>query len=155
MSIGRRVAHEKASPTSGGSRPAADQNPEPGATLKKPERMAPPQWVLPRNHQEIYQTIAEALGVEAKIAHISSEFIASLLPEYEGGLLGDKTWCAVFDNSKIKAFVPGFQAVIPFREGIRRTLAWFAAEEKRRRIDEKVNQEMDTILEAYRHFGGG
>jgi len=98
---------------------------------------------------QIYLTIAAALGVEAKIVHIASEFIAKVLPEYEGGLLGDKTWSVVFDNTKIKTFVPGFQAVIPFREGIRRTLAWFAADDQRRRIDEMVNQEMELILNAY------
>jgi hypothetical protein len=64
-------------------------------------------------------------------------------------LLGDKTWSAVFDNTKIKSFVPGFQAVIPLRDGIRRTLAWFAADGKRQRIDEAVNAEMDHILKAY------
>jgi nucleoside-diphosphate-sugar epimerase len=98
---------------------------------------------------EIYQTIAEALGVEAKIVHIPSDFIARVAPEMAGSLLGDKTWSVVFDNSKIKAFVPGFQATIPFRDGIRRTLAWFAADEKRRRVDETVHEEMDRILRAY------
>jgi nucleoside-diphosphate-sugar epimerase len=98
---------------------------------------------------QLYLTIAEALGVEAKIVRISSDFISKVLPEYEGGLLGDKTWSVVFDNSKIKSFVPGFQAVIPFREGIRRTLGWFAADEKRRWIDEKVNQEMDLLIKTY------
>ena len=98
---------------------------------------------------QIYQTIAEALGVEAKIVHIPSDFIARVSPQLGAGLLGDKTWSAVFDNSKIKAFVPGFQATIPFREGIRRTLAWFAADERRQRIDEAVNTEMDHILKAF------
>jgi nucleoside-diphosphate-sugar epimerase len=98
---------------------------------------------------QIYQTIAEALGVEAKIVHIPSDFIARVAPQLAGSLLGDKTWSVVFDNSKIKAFVPGFQASIPFRDGIRRTLAWFAADERRRRIDEAVNAEMDRILEVY------
>ena len=98
---------------------------------------------------QIYQTIAEALGVEAKIVHIPSDFIARVAPQLAGSLLGDKTWSAVFDNSKIKAFVPGFQATIPFRDGIRRTLAWFAADERRQRIDEAVNTEMDRILKAY------
>jgi hypothetical protein len=60
----------------------------------------------------------------------------------------------VFDNSKIKAFVPGFQATIPFRDGIRRTLAWFAADEKRRYVDEAVNAEMDRVLEAYARASG-
>ncbi len=98
---------------------------------------------------QIYQTIAEALGVEANMVHIASDFIARVAPAHAGSLLGDKTWGAIFDNSKIKAFVPGFQAVIPFREGIRRTLAWFDADEKRRRVDEAVNAEMDRILAAY------
>ena len=98
---------------------------------------------------QIYQTIAEALGVEAKIVHIPSDYIARVAPEMAGSLLGDKTWSVVFDNSKIKAFVPGFRAVIPFRDGIRRTLAWFAADEGRRQVDGSVNAEMDRILEAY------
>jgi len=45
--------------------------------------------------------------------------------------------------------VPGFQATIPFREGIRRTLAWFDADESRRRIDDNVTAEMEKILAAY------
>ena len=98
---------------------------------------------------QIYRTIAEALGVEARIVHIPSDFIAKLSPEMAGGLLGDKTWSAVFDNSKIKAWVPGWQAVIPFREGIRRTLRWFGEDERRRRVDEEVNREMNRILEEY------
>jgi hypothetical protein len=55
----------------------------------------------------------------------------------------------VFDNSKSKAFVPGFQATIPFREGIRRTLTWFEADAQRRRVDPDVHAEMDGILAAY------
>ena len=98
---------------------------------------------------QIYQTIADGLGVEAKIVHIASDFIAQVAPDLAGGLLGDKAWSAVFDNSKIKAFVPGFGAVIPFREGIRRTLAWFAADPKRQRVDDAVNNQLDQILAAY------
>ncbi len=81
--------------------------------------------------------------------HIPSDFIARVAPELAGSLLGDKTWSAVFDNSKIKSFVPGFEATIPFQEGIRRTVAWFAADERRRRVDEAVNAQMDVILAAY------
>jgi len=98
---------------------------------------------------QIYQTMAEALGVKAKMVHIPSDFIARMAPQYAGSLLGDKSWSVVFDNRKIKTFVPGFQAVIPFREGIRRTAAWFAADQKRRRVDAAVNRQMDDILKAY------
>ncbi len=98
---------------------------------------------------QVYQTIAEGLGVEANIVHIPTDFIVRVVPRLTGTLLGDKAWSTVFDNSKIKSFVPGFQATIPFHQGIRRTLAWFEADEKRRRVDAAVNQEMDMILDAY------
>lgn len=39
----------------------ADQDPEPGATSKRGERLSPAQWLLPRNHQEIYKTVLAAL----------------------------------------------------------------------------------------------
>jgi hypothetical protein len=40
---------------------AGDLDPEPGTTLQRTQRMSPPQWVLPKNHQEICQTIVEGL----------------------------------------------------------------------------------------------
>jgi nucleoside-diphosphate-sugar epimerase len=101
------------------------------------------------NWNQIYAGLADALGVEAHVVHIPSDFIARVAPETGAGLLGDKSWSAVFDNSKIKAFVPGFQAIIPYREGIRRTLAWFAADPRRQRVEAAVNAEMDGILAAY------
>lgn len=102
---------------------------------------------------QIYQTIAEALGVEANIVHIPTDFIIRVAPRLTGTLLGDKAWSTAFDNSKIKGFVPGFQATIPFHQGIRRTLAWFEADENRRRVDDAVKQEMDMILKAYGERG--
>jgi len=98
---------------------------------------------------QIYEIIADAAGARPKLVHIATDFIERVAPETGRGLRGDKAWSVIFDNSKIKAFVPGFQATIPFREGIRRTLAWFEAEEGRRRIDADVNAEMDHILDVY------
>jgi nucleoside-diphosphate-sugar epimerase len=97
---------------------------------------------------QLYETIADGVGARPKIVHIASESIARAVPEMSGGLLGDKSWSVVFDNTKIKTFVPTFQAVIPFREGIRRTLAWFEADPRRQRIDDAVNREMDQILDV-------
>ncbi|MDR3687465.1 MAG: SDR family oxidoreductase [Coriobacteriia bacterium] len=99
--------------------------------------------------EQIYCTIAEELGAEPNIVHIPSDFIARVAPNLSGTLLGDKSWSVVFDNAKIKSAVPGFQATIPLREGIRQTLDWFAADERRRCIDTSINAEMDRILEAY------
>ncbi len=98
---------------------------------------------------QIYRTIAEALGVVPQIVHVPSDFIVQVAPHHAGSLLGDKTWSVVFDNSKIKSFVPGFEATVRFRDGIRRTLEWFSADAARRTVDEAVNAEMDRILELY------
>lgn len=102
---------------------------------------------------QIYQTIAKGLGVEANIVHIPSDYIVRVAPEMTGRLFGDKAWSAVFDNSKIKSFAPGFKATIPFSEGIKRTLQWFDEDEKRKRVDEAVNKFMDRIIDAYKAAG--
>ena len=83
--------------------------------------------------------------------HIPSDFIISCVPAVEGTLLGDKAVSVVFDNTKIKTWVPGFCCEIPFREGIRRTIAQFDGDESRRRIDDAVNRDLDHILQACGH----
>src|SRR6187431_28104 len=98
---------------------------------------------------QIYQAAAEAAGVSApKLVHLASEFIAAGVPEAAGSLLGDKANCAVFDNSKIKRFVPEYLASTRFYEGIRESVAWFDADPARRIIDEEANARWDALLAA-------
>jgi nucleoside-diphosphate-sugar epimerase len=98
---------------------------------------------------QIYHSLGAALGVEPNIVHISSDLIARINPEIGAGLLGDKAWSVIFDNSKIKTLVPDYVATIPFYRGIRRTLAWFNEEPGRKWINETVNREIDQILAIY------
>jgi len=99
---------------------------------------------------QIFRHAAEAAGVDApKFVHIASDFVISCVPTAEGTLLGDKAVSAVFDNTKIKRFVPGFAAKTRFAEGIRRTIAWFDADPARRQIDEATNQRWDKLVAAY------
>jgi nucleoside-diphosphate-sugar epimerase len=98
---------------------------------------------------QIYQAVADAVGVEPNIIHIPSDFICRVDETQTGTLLGDKALSVIFDNSKIKMFVPGFKAVIPFSQGIKRTLAWFDADPKRRLISKKTDEMMDKIIKEY------
>ena len=100
---------------------------------------------------EIYRQTAAAAGVEARIVHIASDFIAACLPEMTGSLLGDKSVSAVFDTSKIKRFVPGFRATTPFAEGIRRTVTWFDADPARQLVDAAMDAQWDRLIAAYEH----
>jgi len=98
---------------------------------------------------EIYRQTAAAAGVEARIVHIASDFIAACLPEMSGTLLGDKSVSAVFDTAKIKRFVPDFRAATPFAEGIRRTVAWFDADPARQQVDAEMDARWDRLIAAY------
>jgi len=99
---------------------------------------------------QIYATIADAVGVSAEVVHVPSDFIARIDPETGAGLLGDKAHSVIFDNSKIRRYVPDFVATIPFHDGIRRTLAWFAADERRWVVNPQVHESMDRIIAAWR-----
>ncbi|HJU46829.1 MAG TPA: SDR family oxidoreductase [Gaiellaceae bacterium] len=98
---------------------------------------------------QIIETIAAAAGTEADIVHVPSDFMAAVDPELGANLLGDKSHSAVFDTSKIKRFVPGWEAVVPFREGVERSLAWFDADPSRKVVDPERNELIDRIVDAY------
>ena len=98
---------------------------------------------------QYYGLVAQAAGAEPRFVHIPAEFVAACLPETRGSLTGDKLVSVVFDNSKIKAFVPDYCATTPFAEGSRRTVAWFDADSARKQIDEEANAKWDRVIEAY------
>jgi len=103
---------------------------------------------------QIYEAVAEAAGARANMVHIPSDFICRVAESLGqgwmwGNLLGDKAVSVVFDNSKIKAFVPEFKATIPFRQGIKRTVKWFEEDPSRMVIVDETNRFMDTVIHEY------
>lgn len=102
---------------------------------------------------QIYQAMADAAGAELRCVHIPSKTIAELAPGKADGLLGDKAHSVIFDNTKIKAFVPGFRAEIPFHIGIRQTVQWFEEDPARMRIDAGNNALLDTLVDRFEGYG--
>lgn len=98
---------------------------------------------------QIHEQIGDALGVKPNLVHIPSDFIATIDPGTGAGLIGDKMHCGIFDNSKIKRFVPDYVATIPFHEGIRRTLAWFQEDPARLQVSPDDHAQIDRIIDAY------
>ena len=99
---------------------------------------------------QIYETIADALGVKLKPYHVSSDFLAEVGKQYdfEGGLLGDKSCTVVFDNSKLKRVVPEYNAVISFKEGVRKALDYILAHPECQVEDEEFDKWCDNVIEA-------
>jgi nucleoside-diphosphate-sugar epimerase len=102
---------------------------------------------------QITRSVAAAAGVEAHIVHIASDFLVQCDSSLMGTLIGDKASSVVFDNSKIKKFVPEYKATIPFSRGIERTLAWFDAEPSRKLINQATDDLIETILRKYQGEG--
>ena len=98
---------------------------------------------------QYYRIVGEAAGVEPELIHMTTDFIGANLPEAYGGLAGDKAVSVVFDNSKIKRFVPDYCATVPFGQGVRETIAWFDADPIRRQVDDDANATWDRLIDAY------
>jgi nucleoside-diphosphate-sugar epimerase len=98
---------------------------------------------------EITRTLAAAAGAEPRIVHVPSDAIAAADPEWGAGLLGDKAHSMVFDNSKVKAAVPGWTATVPFATGAREILDWYDADPSRAAVDRRLDALMDQLIEAY------
>ncbi|MFW5656696.1 MAG: SDR family oxidoreductase [Bacteroidota bacterium] len=113
---------------------------------------------------QIYEAVAEAAGTALNAVHISSYFICETAKKHEqttgipggfmmGNLLGDKAQSVIFDNTKIKTYVPEFVATIPFRKGIKETIDWFEADKSRMIIDDSNNRFLDVVIEEYQRSG--
>jgi nucleoside-diphosphate-sugar epimerase len=101
------------------------------------------------NWNQIYEIMAQALGVEPRLIHIPSELIAAFDSEIGDGLLGDKSHSMIFDNSKIKRLVPGFACSLPFSRGGREIVDWYDADPSRQVVDEQQDKLMERIISAY------
>ncbi len=94
----------------------------------------------------IFQEVGKAVGMEPEIIHAPSDVIAKEDPSAVAGLIGDKQWSLIFDNSKIKNAVPGYVATIPFSIGIRRTISWFEEKSERMIINPATNAVIDDVI---------
>lgn len=100
---------------------------------------------------QVYQCVANALGVELKPYYVSSAFLAKAAPseyDFEGNLLGDKSVTVVFDCTKLKRAVPGFKAVVRFDEGVRRCVAYLKAHPELQVEDPEFDAWCDRVIAA-------
>lgn len=98
---------------------------------------------------QIYQIIADALGVEYKPYYVPSDFLDEVGGyDFRGGLIGDKANSVVFDNSKLKRAVPGFCATVRLDQGIRKAVEYVLTHEEVQYIDEEFDEWCDRVIAA-------
>ena len=100
---------------------------------------------------QIHHIFADAAGVPPpQIVHVPSDVIAAYDPSWGAGLLGDKAHSMIFDNTKIKRFVPDFAATVPLSWGAREIMAWYDADPARRKANAEFDRLSDTLIAAQR-----
>ncbi|WP_308466158.1 NAD-dependent epimerase/dehydratase family protein [Rathayibacter soli] len=100
---------------------------------------------------QIYTLFATALGVEPRLVHVASELYPVVAPDWfwSGEFVGDLGHSAVFDNSKIRRFVPGFAPHMTFERAVRRMLEWRNAHPGTARGDSATEDVLDRVVDAY------
>jgi nucleoside-diphosphate-sugar epimerase len=101
---------------------------------------------------QIYATIADALGVKLNAYHISSEYLSAVGDKYgfdfEGSLIGDKAVSVVFDNSKLKRIVPEMRTNISFNKGVRIALDYVLSHPECQVEDPEFDAWCDKVINA-------
>jgi len=98
----------------------------------------------------IYDRYSIELGLEPpEYINIPTDFLCEYFPEMTGSVKGDKAENAVFDNSKIKSFVPDFQCKDTMIEAVKRSMEWFLADKARQIVDKRADEKIEKILKMY------
>jgi nucleoside-diphosphate-sugar epimerase len=102
---------------------------------------------------QIYAEIAHALGGKAAstpIVKVPTDFICQVLPDLVGNLKGDKSHPGVFDNSKIKRFVPEFVCRKPFRTGVAESVAWLRQHPEQQNLRPELDASIEKVIDAWK-----
>ena len=95
----------------------------------------------------IYRAAAEAAGAEFIPYYVSSQMLADMSDyDFTGSLTGDKANSVVFDNSKIKAAVPGFKAEITAEQGIKSTVRYILEHPEYQKEDPEFDKWCDKVI---------
>lgn len=99
---------------------------------------------------QIYQCMADALGVEFKPYYVASDYLAAVAPsayDLKGALLGDKAVTVAFDCTKLKCAVPGFCATTRFEQGVSKAIAYIKEHPELQIEDQEFDNWCDSVIE--------
>jgi nucleoside-diphosphate-sugar epimerase len=100
---------------------------------------------------QIYAIVGAALGTEPRVVHIPAADIHAAAPDWFWSelILGDLSHSAVFDNSKIRRFVPGFAPRRTFHAAAADMIRWRANYPEDCQPSPAVDAVMDRLVTGY------
>ena len=99
---------------------------------------------------QLTNILAKELGVKPNIVHIPSDFIIKYMPEMEGPLLGDKSWSAIFDNSKIKSISKEYTSNIGYEDVVKNVIKYYKENPDTHKISQDYEVLYDKVVEIYK-----
>jgi len=98
---------------------------------------------------QIYDAVANALGVTYTPYYVSSAFLARCSDyDFTGSLIGDKANTVTFDNKKLKHLVPEFCATTRFDQGVKEIVEHILAHPELQKEDPEFDLWCDKVIEA-------
>ncbi|MCS7462358.1 NAD-dependent epimerase/dehydratase family protein [Paenibacillus doosanensis] len=101
--------------------------------------------------QDLYLEFGKLLGVEPNIVHISTDLLVQASPALFSHLYYEKSYSGLFDNSKLKRDLPGYQADISLSAGLSMLLDWY--ERDGHQVDTEKDLLEDRLTGLYTEFG--
>jgi nucleoside-diphosphate-sugar epimerase len=99
---------------------------------------------------QIHELLAAAAdAAPPRLVHVASDAIFRHDETWGRSLLGDKAHSVIFDNTKIKRLVPDYVATVPFHEGAREIIEWHDADPSRGRVDPRIDEVLDRLVDQY------
>ena len=103
----------------------------------------------------IHEAIASAAGVThaefaAQCVCVPSDALVAAAPSQMGSIYGDKMHPAVYDTSKLRSLVPGWEPRVRFAEGVAEAIDFFEARPELQTIDAEANAMFDALGARYR-----
>jgi len=99
--------------------------------------------------EQLTNIMAKALNVEANIVHIPTDFIIKHMPEMEGPLMGDKTWSAIFDNSKIQTLSEEYSSKVGYEDVVDQVIEHYEKHPKKQKISDEFEDLYDRVIDLY------
>lgn len=95
---------------------------------------------------------AEALSVEAQLAHVPADALMAISPERYGHLRSNFAHTQVFSGAKLAALLPDWRPATPRVEAISQTIGWMEAHNRIANSDDDTLE--DRIIAALRELPG-
>jgi nucleoside-diphosphate-sugar epimerase len=100
---------------------------------------------------QIYSIVGEALGKKVSIVHVPSDMFLVGAPDWFWSelLVGDLAHSAIFDNTKIRRYVPSYAPGLTFHRAVQRMVEWRAAHPAETKPDARVNEVLDRMARGF------